>query len=126
MTGAKTDGYHPVREVLRQVEQIKPPGEPVVSMEEMLGICDTEGNVQNGGGTFDVMADSVRGQIVKFVEENSTGLRQGVGDIGSPLMAPSQHSSHQASSFGSIGQGVSHQHSYVQHAPGFGAPGRTF
>jgi len=112
LAGSKGDGYHPAREVLRQVEQIKPMTEASVTMDEMLGICDTEGNVQNGGGTFEVMIDNARGQIIKFVEDNAgaVGMR-GLGDIGSPIAAPGHH----VSSYGSIGQGVQHQ--------GFGPPG---
>lgn len=125
VSGGKGDGYHPVREVLRQVEQIQPPGEPPVSMDEMLGICDTEGNVQNGGGMFEVMIESARGQIVKFVEDNGKmggGVRGGLGDIGSPLAAPG----HQVSSFGSIGSGVQHGHSNANtnaHGHGHGHQG---
>lgn len=118
VSGNKGDGYHSAREVLRQVEQIQPPGEPPVSMEEMLGICDTEGNVQNGGGMFEVMMDPSRGQIIKFVEDIGKvgpGVRTGLGDIGSPMAAPG----HQVSLFGSIGSGV-------QHGQGFRPPGRNF
>lgn len=107
ISSGKGDGYHPAREVLRQVEQLQPPGEPPVSMDEILGICDTEGNVQNGGGMFEVMIDNARGQIIKFVEDSGKGgpgLRGGLGDIGSPMAAPG----HQVSSFGSIGSGVHH------------------
>lgn len=121
VSGGKGDGYHPAREVLRQVEQIQPPGEPPVSMDEMLGICDTEGNVQNGGGMFEVMIDGSRGQIVKFVEDNGkmgAGVRGSLGDIGSPMAAPG----HQVSSFGSIGSGVQHGHG----GQGFRPLGRNF
>lgn len=124
VSGGKGDGYHPAREVLRQVEQIQQPGEPPVSMEEMLGICDTEGNVQNGGGMFEVMIDNNRGQIIKFVEDNGKvgpGIRGGLGDIGSPMAAPGHH----ISSFGSIGSGVQHGHGQGQ--GGFRPPpGRNF
>ncbi|KAK5069772.1 Stress response protein nst1 [Lithohypha guttulata] len=103
----KGDGYHQAQEVLRRVGQLQQPGEPPVSLDEILGICDTEGNVQNGGGTFEVMVDATRGQIIKFIEDSKTngGIRGSVGDIGGPIAAPG----HQASSFGSIGQGVQHQ-----------------
>lgn len=106
-SGNKGDGYHPTQEVLRRIEQLQQPGEPAVPQEEMLNICDTEGNVQNGGGTFEVMIDNNRGQIIKFIEDNKLGggPRGGLGDIGSPIAAPG----HQVSSFGSIGQGVQHQ-----------------
>lgn len=101
--GRKTDGYYPAAQVLQQVEQIQPPGEPPVSMDEILNICETEGNVQNGGGIFEVGAG---GQLIKFVEDSRRG---GLGDIGSPapIAAPGPPG-HQVSSFGNIGQGVQH------------------
>jgi hypothetical protein len=105
--GATSDGYHPVQTVLRQVEQFKVPGEASVAMDEMLEICDTEGNAQNGGGTFEVHADPVKGQVIKFSEDVGKSVpRSSVGDIGSPVPV-------QSTPFGSIGSG-------------FGPPGRTF
>ncbi|KAK5954141.1 Stress response protein nst1 [Knufia fluminis] len=125
-TGGKTDSFYPAVQVLRQVEQAQAPGEPVVSMDEMLNICDTEGNVQNGGGTFEVMIDPGRGgQVIKFVEDNKRG---GMGDIGSPapIAAPGPPGppgppGHPVSSFGSIGQGVQQHHPQLQQ--GFRAHG---
>ncbi|KAJ9503130.1 Stress response protein nst1 [Exophiala xenobiotica] len=110
--GASADGYHPAQTVLRQLETLKAPGEPPVSMDEMLGICDTEGNPQNGGGSFEVVIDKARGQVIKFVDEGPTPQRGSVGEIGSPVMAHSQHI--QTSPFGGIG------------ASSFGPPGRSF
>ncbi|KAK4940384.1 Stress response protein nst1 [Elasticomyces elasticus] len=110
--GASADGYHPAPTILRQLETIKAPGEPPVSMDEMLGICDTEGNPQNGGGSFDVIIDKSRGQVIKFVEDTAPQHRSSVGEIGSPVMAHTQHI--QTSPFGGIG------------ASSFGLPGRGF
>ena len=110
--GTSTDGFQPVTNVLRQLNAIKDPSEPAVSMDEMLGICDTEGNPQNGGGSFEVIMDKSRGQVLKFVEEGSNQPRNSVGDIGSPVLGHSQHV--QPSPFGGIGQNS------------FGPPGRSF
>ena len=96
--------FHPVQSVLSQLDMMKAPGEPPVSMDEMLGICDTEGNAQNGGGSFEVVMDKARGQLISFAEDVAPP-RSAVGDIGSP--APSHA---QPSSF----------------AVGFGPPGRGF
>lgn len=109
--GATTDGYHPVQNVLRQLDVLKAPGEPPVSMDEMLGICDTEGNSQNGGGSFEVIIDKVRGQVIKFVEDAPSQPRSSVGEIGSPVLG---HSHIQTSPFGGIGSNS------------FGPPGRSF
>jgi hypothetical protein len=113
--GASPDGYHPAQMVLRQLENLKARDEPPVSMDEMLGICDTEGNAQNGGGSFEVIIDKARGQVVKFVEDNGPGQqpRSSVGEIGSPVLGHSQHI--QTSPFGGIGPNHS-----------FGPPGRSF
>jgi hypothetical protein len=81
-------------------------------MDEMLGICDTEGNSQNGGGSFEVLMDKSRGQVVRFVEDSVIPPRTSVGDIGSPVLGHSQ--SMQTSPFGGIGQNS------------FGPPGRNF
>ncbi|KIW10614.1 hypothetical protein PV08_11578 [Exophiala spinifera] len=110
--GSSADGYHPAQAVLRQLEMIKAPGEPHVSMEEMLGICDTEGNPQNGGGSFEVVMDKTRGQVIRFVEDAPVPNRGSVGEIGSPVMGHSQHI--QTSPFGGIG------------TSSFGPPGRSF
>lgn len=83
------DGFLPVGAVLRQVELLKSPNEPSVSMDELLTICDTEGNAHNGGGSFEVRVGSAGGtagvRMVKF-EPDAGGLPPvNRGDIGSAL-----------------------------------------
>lgn len=82
-------GFHDVNQVLRQVEQLKPPNEPPISLHEMLDICDTEGNPQNGGGSFTVKEEG-DAKFVKFEPDNNSTLssQRGnlvPGDIGSPV-----------------------------------------
>ena len=110
--GASPDGYHPVQTVLRQLDTLKSAMEPPISMDEMLGICDTEGNPQNGGGSFEVIIDKMRGQVIKFVDDGPGQPRSSVGEIGSPVLGHSQHI--QTSPFGGIGPNS------------FGPPGRSF
>ncbi|KPI34327.1 Stress response protein nst1 [Cyphellophora attinorum] len=102
------ESLHPVQQVLQQVEIRRAPGEPSVSMDEMLEICDTEGNGQNGGGSFEVMVDQHRGQVIKFTEDNALP-RSSVGDIGSPIPGHSNTAQPfpigQQSSFGPPGRG---------------------
>ncbi|GAB1203318.1 Stress response protein nst1 [Aspergillus pseudonomiae] len=86
-------GYHDVNHVLRQVDQLRPPNEPSISLKEMLDICDTEGNTQNGGGSFLIKNDET-GEYVKFESDtNSTasGHRGSIvpGEIGSPVPSSS-------------------------------------
>lgn len=52
-------------------------------MEEMLDICDTEGNTQNGGGSFKIDAHGPMGMYVKFEPGRSTSMS--MGEIGSPV-----------------------------------------
>ena len=82
-------GYHDVHLVLRQIEQLKPPSEPAISLKEMLDICDTEGNPQNGGGSFSTCNDE-NGYFVKFESDTisaASGHRGSLvpGEIGSPI-----------------------------------------
>ncbi|KAJ9610610.1 Stress response protein nst1 [Cladophialophora chaetospira] len=122
--GASADGHHPVQAVLRQLEGLKAPGEPSVSMDEMLGICDTEGSPQNGGGSFEVVMDKARGQVVKFIEDAPSQLPRGsVGEIGSPILGHSQHIQHTSPLGGIVGQPLSQS---AGQSSNFGPPGRSF
>ena len=76
-------GYHNVQDVLRTVDVMKPSHEGPISMEEMLDICDTEGNTQNGGGSFKIDAHGPVGMYVKFEPGRSTSMS--MGEIGSPV-----------------------------------------
>ena len=105
--GSAGDGFIAASNVLRQVEAMKAPGDAPVTMEEMLAYCETEGNAQNGGGSFEVRNDGNRGPVVKFSSDASPGGRS-VGDIGSPIVSHGL-----PASFGGNGHG-------------FGAPGRGF
>ena len=85
------NGFHNVEAVLRQVEQMKPSNEGPIQRQELLDICDTEGNAQNGGGSFIIEDHEPNGTFVKFEGGNPTPLlgRGGPGDIGSPV--PGSH-----------------------------------
>jgi hypothetical protein len=91
--GKDTAGYHDVNLVLRQVEQLRPSNEPSISLKEMLDICDTEGNTQNGGGSFLTKSDET-GEYVKFEPDTNSaasGHRGSIvpGEIGSPVPSSS-------------------------------------
>lgn len=82
-------GYHNVDILLGQVEQLRPSSEPAITLDEMLEICDTEGNHQNGGGSFSVKEDGTT-RYVKFEPDTNSaasGHRGSLvpGDIGSPI-----------------------------------------
>ena len=98
--GSAPDGFHPVQNILRQVAS----KEPTLSLDEMLDICDTEGNVQNGGGSFEVRNDSQRGKVVKFEADGGNVWTGTVGDIGSPIVGHSQPATF-GHVFGALGKG---------------------
>ena len=86
-------GYHDVKIVLRQVDQLRSTNEPPITLKEMLDICDTEGNTQNGGGSFSIKSDET-GDYVKFEPDTnsaSSGHRGSIvpGEIGSPVPSSS-------------------------------------
>ncbi|PYH76593.1 hypothetical protein BO82DRAFT_369265 [Aspergillus uvarum CBS 121591] len=86
-------GYHDVNVVLRQVEQLQSPTETAISLKEILDICDTEGNTQNGGGSFSIKSDET-GEYVKFEPDTNSaasGHRGSIvpGEIGSPIPSSS-------------------------------------
>ena len=80
------NGFHDVHTVLRQVEQIKSPNDGPIQVGELLEICETEGTVHNGGGSFVTQTDPQRGIYIKF-EPNDTFRGSTPGEIGSPLPA---------------------------------------
>lgn len=75
--------------LLNQVEQLRSPNDSSITLDEMLEICDTEGNHQNGGGSFSVK-ENEKTRYVKFEPDTNSaisGHRGSLvpGDIGSPV-----------------------------------------
>jgi hypothetical protein len=92
LTASKKNGetFHEVNTVLRQVEQIRPANEAPVQMRELLDICETEGDAQNGGGFFAIQKDAQCRTFVKHEVDESisgSGGRANIapGEIGSPV-----------------------------------------
>ncbi|KAL8914895.1 MAG: hypothetical protein Q9171_000522 [Xanthocarpia ochracea] len=104
------NGFHPVDAVLRQVHLMKPASEGAISLQEMLDICDTEGNTQNGGGSFMIETQGDIGTFVKFESGRnpSVSMRGVPGDIGSPI---------HGSTFPGFGGQRSFQQSGASHTP---------
>ena len=81
-------GFHPVEAVHRQLEMMKPANFGTPILREMLDICDTEGNDQNGGGSFTVENHGDAGTFVKYESGRNASMSVGrgaPGDIGSPV-----------------------------------------
>jgi len=58
---------------------MKPANEGSVPMQEMLDICDTEGNSQNGGGSFVIENHEPNGIFVKFEPGRNTSMSMSGG-----------------------------------------------
>ena len=73
--------------MLRQVELLKSGHEGPISLRELLDISDTEGNSQNGGGSFTVENYEPNGFYIKFQPgyNMSIGARGAAREIGSPV-----------------------------------------
>ena len=82
-----THGWHPVESILRDVNISKPQQVGLVEQHELLTLCDTVGNTQNGGGNFDVHNEPTMGILVRFTPGRSPSLGVG-GEIGSPIGGP--------------------------------------
>lgn len=84
------NNFHPLQDVLRVIDKLKPVTEPPIAIGELLDICETEGNAQNGGGHFSIQNDGTRGLFVRFepVSGGNGGRPSGApGEIGSPLVS---------------------------------------
>ena len=73
---------------------MKPSSEGTITLQEIVDICDTEGNNHNGGGSFIIETPGDTGAFVKFDSGRNTSVsaRGGVpGDIGSPVPGGAFH-----------------------------------
>lgn len=79
---ASSDGFfHDVHLVLRQVDQTRPPNEAPIQMKEMLDICETEGDAQNGGGYFTIKHDAAGRQVVRYEGSDGGFIGSGAGGM---------------------------------------------
>ncbi|KAF1842136.1 uncharacterized protein K460DRAFT_345734 [Cucurbitaria berberidis CBS 394.84] len=78
------DGYIDANEVHHQVEALRNPIEPAVSLEELRDACGIiDGNHSNGGGTMGIKEVGGRLSQVKFVDTAAPPPAH--GEIGSPV-----------------------------------------
>ncbi|XXG98149.1 hypothetical protein Hte_004470 [Hypoxylon texense] len=89
------DGYVDISAIKGRVDSISFPGHDPVSEAELLDMCETEGNTQNGGGTFDIRQDESGKVAIKFETDagsapSSLPRNLGApGEIGSPIVGNS-------------------------------------
>jgi hypothetical protein len=89
---SSNNGFHNIKDILQELEHSKPPNEPPVSFPEMMEIFDTEGNPQNGGGSFLLKNEGHDRIFAKFEPHSNippTGPGGKAGDIGSPIPSSS-------------------------------------
>ncbi|KAI1073970.1 hypothetical protein F5B20DRAFT_565342 [Whalleya microplaca] len=89
---ADVNGYIDLPAIKGHVDSINlPPTEPV-SERELLDMCETEGNPQNGGGSFDVRRDDNGKVAIRFEPDGALippGYPRSIGapgEIGSPIV----------------------------------------
>lgn len=85
-------GFADAKSVIAQIQHVVG---PQVQAKDMVDLLDTEGDAQNGGGSFE-KEDSGSGELdfgLKWTPDDNRGGRAGniggAGDIGSPVVAPS-------------------------------------
>ncbi|KAK4191928.1 salt tolerance down-regulator-domain-containing protein [Podospora australis] len=69
-------GFIPLKQIKTQMAHVKM--SPPIGDQEILEICETEGNELNGGGIFEVREDSMQGETsIQFVLNNNRARPQG-------------------------------------------------
>ncbi|CZR61835.1 related to Stress response protein nst1 [Phialocephala subalpina] len=88
LDGSTPDGFYDVKIVKDGVDHLSPPGEPPVTEQELLEICETEGNAMNGGGSFDVRDNGDGHVFIRHEDDLPTSHRTvgAPGEIGSPIV----------------------------------------
>jgi actin-related protein len=88
LEGASPDGFHSINAIREQIERLNPPRDEPISEKELLDLCETEGNPNNGGGYFDVRQESDGRILIRFEPDVPSNHRTvgAPGDIGSPVV----------------------------------------
>lgn len=88
LEGTTSDGYFDVNIVKDQLTHFIGPSEAPVTTQEVLDICETEGNGMNGGGSFDIRNDGNNQYSIRYEVEPLNAPRPvgAPGEIGSPIV----------------------------------------
>jgi hypothetical protein len=87
LEGSNPDGFYDINTIKEQVDSGSSLEQPV-SEQELLDICETEGNAINGGGSFDIRKENNGNYSIRY-ENNMPGPNRPVGapgEIGSPIV----------------------------------------
>ncbi|RDW94399.1 stress response protein NST1 [Coleophoma crateriformis] len=83
LNGTTSDGFLDISTIKEQVDQLNPLHEQPVTEKELLDICDTEGNANNGGGSFEIRNE----RFVRYESDVPSHRSMGApGEIGSPIV----------------------------------------
>ncbi|TVY16811.1 Stress response protein nst1 [Lachnellula arida] len=88
LEGSTPDGFYDINLIKEQIEHLNTLNEPPVSEQELLEMCETEGNSMNGGGSFEVRTDA-NGQCSIRYENDIPSAHRPIGapgEIGSPIV----------------------------------------
>jgi hypothetical protein len=85
LEGSNPDGYYDMNVIKEQVEQGNQLDQPV-SEQELLDICETEGNAINGGGSFDTRKDNNGRFSIRYEDDMPTPHRPIGAPVGSPIV----------------------------------------
>lgn len=84
------EGYVELSSIKAHVDLIS--GDPSITEQDLLNLCDTVGSLSNGGGSFDVKQDISGLRKIRWVPDTDEGLNPhfravgAPGEIGSPLV----------------------------------------
>ena len=84
-----SSGFHELRDILSELNTVRPPNDVPAHVDEVMEIFETEGNSHNGGGYFLVKKEGPDRTLVKYEADGKippSGMTaSAVGEIGSPL-----------------------------------------
>jgi hypothetical protein len=81
---ADAAGYIELSAVKGHVDSINTSPSELIDEVELLDICETEGNPQNGGGSFDIRRDDSGKVAVRFELGGGSGLSPFQRNVGPP------------------------------------------
>ncbi|KAJ4859255.1 salt tolerance down-regulator domain-containing protein [Trichoderma breve] len=88
-TTADKDGYVDLVDIKGHVSLVS--GDPSISEQDLLNLCDTVGSLSNGGGSFDVKQDAMGLKKIRWVPDTDEGLNPHFRAVGAPDLEKMQH-----------------------------------
>lgn len=84
LEASSPDGFLDIHTIKEHVDLITPPGESPVSEKELLDICDTEGNLTNGGGFFSIRLAAGDRHEIRYEADAGSASGPSAGPVGAP------------------------------------------